>query len=132
MDFNYLYFVIFIPALFYIIFLSIVNKLGKYPVPLPRSENPKKEYIEVVLCTLIVILYLTVDIFVLRTFIDFFYNALVFNSIIFLLIPLIYVYYRDHWTSKDLIITYRVKWKLWIIIKNRWTLEMKNMNLLQK
>ena len=96
MDFYYLYFVIFIPALFYIILLIFINNLGKYPVPLPRSENPRKECIEVVMYTSNVIIYLALDVFVFRRFIDSIYNALVFNTIIFLAIPLLYIRYRDH------------------------------------
>lgn len=115
MDIYYLYFVIFIPALFYIILLIFINNLGEYPVPLPRSENRRKECIEVVMYTSIVIIYLALDVFVFRRFIDSIYNALVFNTIIFLAIPLLYIRYRDHWTSNDLGITYKVKSR-WVVI----------------
>ena len=115
MDFNYLFLAIIIPALAQIWFLYCFYKLEKYPVPLPRSENPKKEYIEVVLYTLIVILYFTVDIFVLRRFNYSFYISLGFSTIIFLLIPLIFTHYRDKWTSKDLGISSKVKSR-WVII----------------
>ena len=114
MNFNYFYFIIFIPALFHILILLLLNRLGKYPVPLSNSENPRKEIIEVVMYTLIVILYLTVDIFILSRLNDFFF-ILGFSTVIFLLIPLIYVLYRDHWTSKDLGISYKVKSR-WVVI----------------
>lgn len=115
MDFNYLFLFILIPALVHILLLNFLVKCGKYPSILPRSENPRKEYIEAVIYTLIVILYLAINIFVLYGFSDSFYIALGFSTVIFLLIPLIYVLYRDHWTSKDLGISYKVKSR-WVVI----------------
>lgn len=115
MDFNYLFLFIIIPALVHILLLKSLRNLGEYPLPLPRSENPRKEVIEAVIYTLIVILYLTINIFVLYRFSDSFYIALGFSTIIYLLIPLMYAHYRDHWTSKDLGISSKVKSR-WVVI----------------
>ena len=114
-DFNYFFLYIIIPALVHFLLLKSLNELGKYPAPLLRSKNPRKEVIEVVIYTLIVISYLTINIFVLNRFRDSFYIALGFSTIIYLLIPLTYARYKDHWTSKDLSITSKVKSR-WIVI----------------
>ena len=106
---------IFIPALFLILLLILLKEIGKYPTPLPRSNDPRKECIEAVLYTLIVILYLTVNIFVLGRLNNSFYIVMGFSTIIYLIIPLIYVRYRYNWTSKELGITSNVKSR-WVVI----------------
>ena len=115
MDFNYLFLAIIIPAFAQIFFLYNFNKLGKYPAPLPHSENPRKEYIQVVIYTLAVILYFTIDLFIFNRFSFSFYMYLGFSTIIFLLIPLMHTHFKDNWTSKDLGITSKVKSR-WVVI----------------
>lgn len=116
MDFNDLFFRIFIPALFYTIILYLLIKIEKYPDPLPRSKYPRNELIEAVIYTLIVIICLTLKIFVLNPIFDFFYITLGLNTIIFLFMPLIYTHYKDHWTIKDLGINSKIKsWQVGVI-----------------
>jgi len=103
------------PVLFHILLIFLIKGVGEYPAPLPHSENPRKEYIETVIYTLIVIFYLVVNIFVLNRFTDSICITLCFSTIIYLLIPLAYVRYRDHWTSEDLGFTSKVK-SLWVVI----------------
>ena len=107
MDLNFLILTVYIPVHIFLIFL--IKDFGEYPAPLPHSENPRKEYLETVIYTLIVIFYFVVKIFVLNRFTDSFYIELCFRTIIFLLIPLAYVRYRDHWTSEDLGFISKVK-----------------------
>lgn len=115
MGFLDIYFGIFIPTLFFIIFILLLKGLGKYPDPLPRSENPRKELIEIIMFALIVIIYLTLKIFVLDLIPDFFYITLGLSTIIYLFVPLIYVHIKDHWTFKDLGINFKIKSR-WILI----------------
>ncbi len=104
------------PALFFILFLSLLIKLGKYPAPLPRSKNPRNELIEAGIYTLIVIIYLILNIFVLNPISDFFYITLGLSTIIYLFAPLIYTHYKDHWTIKDLGINSKVKsWRVVVV-----------------
>lgn len=98
-----------IPNLFHLLFLFLLSGLGEFPDPLPRSEKPRKETKETTIYTLVVIIYLTLDIFFFRRFIHFLYIVLGFSSIIFLLIPFFYTRYRDHWTSKDLGVISKIK-----------------------
>ena len=116
MDFNYLIFAIIIPTLIQIYFLYKFNKLGEYPTPLPTSQNPKKEYIEAVIYTLIAILYFTIDIFILSRLNNSLGITLIFSTIMLLLIPSILAYYRDHWTSKEFGFTSKVKSKGVVIL----------------
>jgi len=104
----------FIPVIFNILLIFLIKEVGEYPAPLPLSENPKKEYIETVIYTLIVIFYSLINIFLLSRFLYSFYIELCFNTVIYLLIPLTYVIYRDHWTSKDLGFTSKVKSR-WVV-----------------
>jgi hypothetical protein len=104
---------IYVPTIVLIIILSLVHKLGEYP--LPKSESLKKILIEFGLYFLILILYLIFIIFFLDPFGNFLYITVVFSTIIYLLIPFIYTHYRDHWTSKDLGINSKIESK-WIAI----------------
>lgn len=115
MDFYYILSTIILPALVQIGFFYFFTRHEKYPTPLPTSQNPKKEYLEAVIYTLIAILYYTIDIFVLSRFNNSLCITLIFSTIIFLLIPLILARYRDHWTSEDLGITSKVKSR-WMVI----------------
>lgn len=116
MDFYYLI-VMVIVFLVYIFIIYSVDGIGKYPAPLPHSENPRREYKETVIYSLIVISYLIVDIFVLNSLKYSFFSELGFHTIIFLLIPLTYVRFRDHWTRKDLGFLSRVQSdSKWVVI----------------
>ena len=100
----------------HILMILFIHGLGKYPSPLLYSENPRKEYRETVVYTLLIILYLALNIFVLNRFNDTILIPLILSSILYLLIPLLYVRYRNHWTSKDLGFTFEVK-SPWIIVE---------------
>ena len=116
MDFNYLILTVFMPVLSYIILLYFISRAGEYPVPLPHSENPRKECIETVVYTLLVILYFVVDVFVLNQFADSFYITLCFRTIIFFIVPFVYVHYRNHWTKEDLGFLSKVKSREVVIV----------------
>ena len=115
LDFNFILRTFIIPVLIQIWLIRLFTKSSKNPAPLPRSENPKKEKIEIALYTLVVVFYFTVDIFILDRYKVSFYIVLCFSTIILLLIPLIYVRYRDHWTRRDFGITLKVK-SSWVVI----------------
>ena len=104
-----IYLTIATPTIFFSATLLLIIILGEYPTPLPSSEKPKKLLLEVGVYTLIIILFLTLNIFVLNPIGVPFYILLVLSTIMFLLIPLIYTRYKDHWTSKDLGINFKVK-----------------------
>ncbi|MFX0042973.1 MAG: lysostaphin resistance A-like protein [Candidatus Hodarchaeota archaeon] len=109
MDINDLILRIFIPAIPHIILLYLLLKTGKNPDPLPRSKCPKYELIEAGIYTLIVIICLALNIFVLKPIFDSIYITLGLNSITFLFVPLIYTHYKNHWTIKDLGINSKIK-----------------------
>lgn len=96
-------------CILFIAILYLINKLGKNPTPLLRSEKPKKDLIEVGVFTLIVALYLTLKIFVLNPIGFSFSISIGMSTIIFLIIPLMYTRYRDQWTWKDFGINSKVK-----------------------
>lgn len=116
MDFIYFIWIVVIPVLFNILLLFLIKEVGEYPAPPPHSEVPRKEYIETVIYTLIVISYSVVNIFFLDRLADSFCIELCFSTIIFLLIPLVYVRNRDHWTSKEFGIASKVKSRRIVII----------------
>jgi membrane protease YdiL (CAAX protease family) len=97
-----------------IIILVVIGKfVGNYPSQLPPTEHPRRNLIEVVVYFLFTIIYLAFSIFILSPIFiallgDSFYIGLILSTIILFLL-IIYVRYRDHWTSKDLGINSHVK-----------------------
>lgn len=115
-DFSY------IPLMtFLIIILVVIGKIaGKYPPELPRTDHPKRNLIEVGIYFLFTIVYLVFSIFLLSPILislvgDSYYIGLIISTIILFLL-IIYVRYRDHWTSKVLGINSKVKsWSVFYI-----------------
>ena len=99
---------------FLIVILVIIGKfIGKYPPPLPRSEHPRRNLIEVSIYFLFSIIYISFSVFALSPILitlvgDSYYIGLIISTIIFFLL-ILYVRYRDQWTSKDLGINSEVK-----------------------
>lgn len=94
--------------------LFILNISGKNPLPLPSSENPRKEKIEVGTFTLIALFYFSLDLFIISPLVYSFYIQLGISTIILLVIPLIYTRYRDNWTIKDYGITSKIR-NWWVV-----------------
>jgi len=111
---NDLLFRFFISTVVFFLLLFVLNKLGKNPAPLPRSENPRKEKIEAGTFTLIAIFYFFLSIFILSPLVYSFYIQLGISTIILLLIPLIYTRYRDNWTIKDYGINSKIR-NWWVV-----------------
>ena len=83
-----------------VVFL-IINNLEKNPEPLPHSENPRKEKIEVGAFTLITLLYFSFTISYLSYPVYSEYIQPLTNTTILFLIPFLYIRYKDNWTSKN-------------------------------
>jgi membrane protease YdiL (CAAX protease family) len=89
-----------------VIFVIIGKFVGKFPTQLPRTEHPRRNIVEVGMYFVFMVAYLTFYIFILSPMLmssigDSFYAGLILSTVI-LFILLIYVRYRNHWTSKDL------------------------------
>jgi membrane protease YdiL (CAAX protease family) len=94
--------------------------IGKYPEPLPRSENPKKEVWEAIGFTALVSIAVTVLLLIVpeealinKTPRWEFLGSLALSPFIFV-IPLLYVLRVDKWTSKDLGFTKPRSWAVLI------------------
>ncbi|MFX1477161.1 MAG: hypothetical protein ACFFCI_03415 [Promethearchaeota archaeon] len=94
------------------IILNILRKLGECPDSFPRSDNPRKELIEVVL--LVIFIYISIEVFFLIPIFGF-YVIIGFKSIVYLFIPLIYVHIQDKWASKDFGIGFKINSR-WVAI----------------
>ncbi len=94
--------------------------IGKYPEPLPRSENPKKEVWEAIGFSALVSIAVTVllylipaEVIINKTPLVEFLGSLALSPFIFV-IPLVYVLRVDKWTSKDLGFTKPRSWPVMV------------------
>ena len=104
-----------------IVILAVIGRfIGKYPPQLPRTDHPRRNLIEVIVYFLFTIIFLTFSIFVLSPILislvgDSYYIGLIISTLILFLL-IIYVRFRDQWTSKDLGINSEVKsWSVFYI-----------------
>ena len=107
-------------TIFLIIFIVIVYKvIGKYPTPLPRVENPRKEIKETIFLWMVGLIWIISYVFLIGFFLspfigDTYFIGLIVGSIFGLFIPILFVVYRIKWTLKDFGIINKVE--SWTIV----------------
>ena len=111
---NDLLFRFFMATILFFFLLFVFNLLGKNPEPLPCSENPRQEKIEAGIFFLIAIFFFFLDIYILSPLVYSLYFQLGISTILLLLIPLLFIHYRDNWTIKDYGINSKIR-NWWIV-----------------
>ena len=106
--------IIFLGIFLTLILILLAKSIGHYPEPLPRSEKPKMEVLDSIIFWMINFVWLSFFIFLLNPifinlFGDSYYIGLIVGTLINLLIPSIYVIYKDKWNVNDLALGTKVK-----------------------
>ena len=94
-------------SVFLLGFLITIWKDVVFLNPIESSINPKIIYLEITIYTFFIILYQFLNNFVLVSYFtimigDAFYIGVLITSFVMLIIPRIYVRYKDKWKMKDL------------------------------